>query len=138
MIQPHDRYGPRPRISWNTNAVLMRTLWDGPHTMAELVEETGLSQSTIRGYIKAMRKQKLVAIVDLLMSGNGNRCIHVYQWRPDTKDYRVPKMTQAQRQARYRERRAKAEQHATLCFLKVAAITEQTAAAIDELRDRVT
>lgn len=116
MPQPRN-FGPKPRVSWNCNALLMRLLWDGPHTMKELMEETGLAASTVRGYVKALRNQRLVAIVDLLPARNGNKSIHVYQWKPDSKDVRRRKQTQAERQRGYRERRAAMKHAATLCFM---------------------
>lgn len=115
-LTPHNR-GPKPRVSWNVNAQLMRLLWDGPHTMAELVEETGLSFSTVRGYVLALRKVKLVAVVDLLVAGNGVRCTHVYRWKPDARDFRVVKKTPAQRQQQFRERQAERQRTKMLCFL---------------------
>jgi len=114
--QPRN-FGPKPRVSWSANARLMRLLWDGPHTLAELMEETGLAASTVRGYVKALRNQRLVAIVDLLPAHNGNKCIHVYQWKPDSKDVKRRRQTQAERQRGYRERRAAMKHAATLCFL---------------------
>jgi predicted transcriptional regulator len=95
----------------------MRLLWDGPHTMDELVEETGLAVSTVRGYVLSLRKRKLVAIVNLLEGRNGNRNKHVYAWKPDARDYRTHKKTPAERQAKYRQRKAESTRHAALCFL---------------------
>jgi DeoR/GlpR family transcriptional regulator of sugar metabolism len=94
----------------------MRCLFDGKNTIEDLVEETGLSDSTVRGYVKALREQKLVRIVDLLEAANGSRCKHVYQWDPDKPDFKVRKRTQAERAAKYRARKARKLTDAGLHF----------------------
>jgi DNA-binding transcriptional ArsR family regulator len=111
-MPPPQNFGPKPRVSWNVNARLMRLLWDGPHTMRELIEETGLSESTVRGYVKALRNNKLVAITDLV----GRHGTHIYQWKPDAKDYKRKKLTPAERQKRCRERKEASRLTAALCF----------------------
>jgi DNA-binding transcriptional ArsR family regulator len=91
-----------------SNALLLRALYDGPRTMRELRDITGLAESTVRGYLKALRKQKLVRVCDLLRNSNNIPCINVYEWAPDEPSYRVPrasKLTAAQRSKQYRERK---------------------------------
>lgn len=86
----------------------MRALYEGPRTLRELRGVTGLAESTIRGYVKALRSQKLVRVCDILRNTNNTPCIHVYEWAPDEPDYRIPakqKLTGTQRSKLYRQRR---------------------------------
>jgi hypothetical protein len=104
----------------------MRALFDGRNTLEDLMDETGLADSTVRGYVKALRGEKLVRIVDLLLVPNGSRCKHVYQWDPDKPDFKLRKKTPAERAKKYRDSKARKLADAGLHF----AIPVETAVAL--------
>lgn len=114
---PRNPHGPKPRVSWNANARLLRCLWDDPCTIEDIVEETGLAVSTVRGYVMALRKAHLVTLVDLQVGSDGRRRKYLYQWKPDAKDYQPKKLSQAERQQRYRKRQLERQRTAACCFI---------------------
>jgi hypothetical protein len=107
--------GGKTRISWVSNAALLRCLVDGPHTVPELCEETGLSEGVCRGYVRLMNQRKLVYVCAWLPSRQGAPVIRQWRWGPDKPDAPRPRrQTQKQRAARYRERTRRAKLQATM------------------------
>jgi hypothetical protein len=113
------------RLSWLSNAILIRCLLDGPHTLYELVEETGLALDTVRGYVRALRNQKLVVIVGYLPARNGALVTVQYQWKPNAKDAPKPEaVSPRERAGRYRQRVASKSRDRLLHFANTNASLE--------------
>lgn len=93
------------KINAVTVGLLMRTLHEGPSSLNELMDVTGLANSTIRGYIKELRKHGLVYLAGYDRAGNNVQCIELYAWGPGMKDYKPKFMTGAERSRKYREQR---------------------------------
>lgn len=102
----------RVRVTALSNADLIRALVDAAgetvgYSFAELSEITGLSDTTVRDYVRALRRRKLVAVVSWGEDPKGARTIREFAFAPDKKDKPQPRMTQAERQARYRGKKRK-------------------------------
>lgn len=96
----------RSRITATSQAAILRLLVDGPHSIKELVEETGVSRQTITGYITHLRKKKLVHVQEWIKLSVGVRATAFYRFAPDKKDAkRPPAMTQAEKDQRYRTKK---------------------------------
>ena len=54
----------RSRVGHMAVAMLMAAMLDGPKTYAELCEASGLNQTSVRGYIMALRKFKAARIAE--------------------------------------------------------------------------
>lgn len=96
---------PRLRITELSNAKLMRALFDGAHTLEELQEASGLGEVTVRKYVAALRREKLVRLIDKAADSSGRRTVPVFQWDPDKPDVKVKALTREQINERYAERR---------------------------------
>ncbi len=103
-LSPQISSSSKPRISWLSNAKLLRALYEGEYTINELAEQTGLAISTVRGYVKALRNERLVRICDKRRNSRGAPVIHVYEWAPDKRDATFAPVSGAERASRYRER----------------------------------
>lgn len=83
-------------------------------TQAQLAEKTGFSVPTIRRYLRALRnvrdstgkKARMVRICDWDESANGAMTTPVYKLEPGP-DVKRPRISDAERQRRYRTNRAK-------------------------------
>jgi DNA-binding transcriptional ArsR family regulator len=94
----------KPKINALVQAHFLRLLYDNPHTITELSEEIGLSPNVVRGYMRALRKRKLVYLVDKAPDLRGQRTIDVWHWGPDKRD-RYKKTSVRDRQRNYRARK---------------------------------
>lgn len=105
----------RVRITALANADLLRALFEAERdgvglSYAELAEVTGLSETTMRDYIRALRRRKLVPVVSWGEDVKGARTIREFAWGPDKKDKPQPRMTGAERSARYKAKMRQARQ----------------------------
>jgi hypothetical protein len=98
------RPAKKMRINALMQGIFLRLLVDSPMTRKEIEEETGLKQNTIGAYIRALRAQKLIYLVDKLADGAGLNTIEVWRWGPDKPDKYAP-MTGTEKQRRYRARK---------------------------------
>lgn len=89
-------------------AKLIERLIEEPGSFAQLADYTGLHASTVRRYIRALRDLKTprVCIADWEEDRHGTRSVPVYAFAPaGGKDAPRPRMTQAEKARRYRERK---------------------------------
>lgn len=109
-------FGQRPQLVWSAITRMLQELVAGPCTIKDLAEETGLSESTLRGYIAELRRTepKLVVIEARLLAPNGQPSIHAYRWNPGGKDCRVKRLPSHVRSRNYRKRKKEALVNATL------------------------
>ena len=84
-------------------AAMMRALMDGPVTTQELVYECGLSISTCRRYLNALKKAHVIYIKLWDVDAYGRRSLASYSLG-DEKDARRNPKTPAERMAARRER----------------------------------
>lgn len=109
-------FGQRPQLVWSSVAKMLSALVAGPCTITDLVEETGLHESTLRGYIAELRRTdpKLVVIEDRLLAPNNQPSIHAYRWNPGGKDCKIKKTPPHIRSRNYRKRKREAARNAAL------------------------
>lgn len=109
-------FGQRPQLIWSAVTRMLQELVAGPCTVKDLAEETGLSESTLRGYIAELRRTepKLVVIEARLLAPNGQPSIHAYRWDPGGKDCKVRRIPAHIRSRNYRKRKKEALINATL------------------------
>lgn len=93
------------KINALSYAIVLRALYDGPCTMADLIEISGCGEWAIRGYLKALRHQNLVRVCDKLKNVRGAKTIPVYEWAPDKKDAVIKYKTHAERSRDYHQRK---------------------------------
>ena len=94
----------KPKVNATAQAHLIRLLVDDPHTVLELAEETGLSEGTVRAYLRALHKRKLVYIVDKVPDSSGQRSVALWAFGVDKRD-KFKAKSQAERQAACRARK---------------------------------
>jgi hypothetical protein len=92
------------KINRYTQALLIRYLLDGEYSCAELAELTGLHYVTVLDYTRELHRAGAAHICRWEDNGRGAHTIKVYKLGVG-KDARRPRMTEAQRQARYREKK---------------------------------
>jgi hypothetical protein len=94
----------KTRINAFVQAMLIRSLVNDPHTAIELSLETGLSPNVVRGYLRALKRFKLIYLVDKATDGRGQRSIPIWKFGPDMWSTYV-KTTSADRSRTYRARK---------------------------------
>ena len=99
--------GPKIKLNALSYGKLLEALVDGPCTYNDLVEHTGLEKGTVRGVMnvlvgKSAGVAKLARICAWDMNGRGIRNIMVFEWAPGQRDVPMPKMSNAERSAKYR------------------------------------
>jgi len=97
--------GGKIRLNPLANAKLMRTLYEGSHSIKELQDSTGLGETTVITYVRHLRKMKLVRIGSWDTARNGAATIPCFEWAPDKKDAPKPVKSNAQRSKEYRNRK---------------------------------
>lgn len=109
-------FGQRPQAAWTAITRMLQALVAGPCTIADLVEETGLAESTLRGYIAELRRTdpKLVVIGARMLAPNNQPSIHAYKWEPGGKDCKVKRTPAHIRSRNYRKRKKDAARNAAL------------------------
>ena len=91
----------RNRVNAIAFSKLMRCLHDGPHTLRELVQETGLTRGTVSLYVHALRREKLVRIAGWDTDSIGRTCLPAFAIGSEP-DARRVKMSRKESNARYR------------------------------------
>lgn len=116
MTRRNYGHGQRPQVVWGAITRMLQALVAGPCTIADLVEETGLSDSTLRGYIMELRRADppLVTIRARLLAPNNQPSIHAYGWDPGGKDCKVKRTPAFVRSRNYRRRKREAARNAAL------------------------
>lgn len=96
------------------DAMMIRALLDGPCTVSDLEEASGLVRRTVQERIKALRKVRAVYIAHWEQDAIGRYNIHAWQMG-DKRDAPKPKPE------RLRIRRAKAQRAAQLAMIRMTA-----------------
>ncbi len=91
------------RVNAIAIAEMLKAAQDGIYTAFELVEMTGLSINTVRGYMNVFHKAGVIHVCDWEEDIRGNRTRKVYKLGKG-KDMPKPKMSQAEVNKRYREK----------------------------------
>lgn len=92
------------KMSAILQAHLIKMLCDGPCTIQEIADETGLHYMTVQVYLRELRKAGAAHIAAWEKDARGRDVIKVYALGPG-KDAKRQKMTGAERQAACRARR---------------------------------
>ncbi len=71
------KYSPS-RVGHLSIGLLVGALLEGPQTVYDLVEATGLCDVTIRHYVKAWRKQKLLRVAEWHLDGRNRFTLAAY------------------------------------------------------------
>jgi hypothetical protein len=96
------------------DAMMIRALLDGPCTISDLSEASGLVRRTVQERVKALRKVKAVYIAHWEQDAIGRYNIHAWQMG-DERDAPKPKPQ------RLRLRREKAQRAAQLAMIRMTA-----------------
>lgn len=90
-------------------ALMMARLLDGPATVREIAEETGLTEFSTRCYVRAMRARRVVYVASWELDTAGRQTLAAYKLgkRPDA--VRIPPLTRAQMARNYRARKRDAQ-----------------------------
>ena len=90
-------------------ALMMARLLEGPATVRDIADETGLTEFSTRGYMRAMRRYRVVYVAAWELDAAGRQTLAAYKLgkRPDA--VRVPPMTRAQMARNYRARKRDAQ-----------------------------
>lgn len=91
------------RVNAIAIAEMLKAAQEGIYTSWELVEMTGLSINTVRGYMNVFHKAGVVHVCDWEEDTRGNRTRKVYKLGAG-KDVKKPKMSQSEVNRRYREK----------------------------------
>lgn len=86
-------------------AKMIRLLMDGTMTCAEIAEETGLHLLTVYQYTRELHREGVIHIALWEKDSRGRDAIKVYRFG-EGKDAKRYAMTQRERAARYREKKA--------------------------------
>ena len=91
------------RVNAIAIAEMLKAAQEGIYTSWELVEITGLTINTVRGYMNVFHKAGVVHICDWEEDARGNRTRRVYKLGAG-KDVKKPKLSQSEVNRRYREK----------------------------------
>jgi predicted transcriptional regulator len=93
------------RTSHVAIAELVARLASGPSTVIEIAEQSGLSEQSIRGYIRAMRRRKVVYIAAWEDDLRGRQTLAAYAIGDRPNAAKKPPRTRSQIAKSYRARR---------------------------------
>lgn len=90
-------------------ALMMARLLDGPATVRDIADETGLTEFSTRCYMRAMRRHRVVYVAGWELDAAGRQTLAAYKLgkRPDA--VRVPPRTNSERMKHYRARKLDAQ-----------------------------
>lgn len=88
MQKCDDLKRPAKLVSLLT-AKMFRCFMDGPTTVLELQHITGLSLNTVRGFVRALRKENVVYISDWEVDSSGKHSIRVYSLVKNKRNFDV-------------------------------------------------
>ena len=91
------------RVNAIAIAEMLKAAQEGIYTSWELVEITGLTINTVRGYMNVFHKAGIIHICDWEEDARGNRTRKVYKLGAG-KDAKKPKLSQSEVNRRYREK----------------------------------
>lgn len=86
-------------------ALMMGRLLDGPATVQDIAQETGLTEQSVRDYMRAMRKRRAVHVAGWEHDTAGRQTLAAYQLGRKPDAVRVPPRTNAERMRHYRARK---------------------------------
>jgi hypothetical protein len=92
---------------------MVARLYAGPASCEELVDHTGLHAMTVSRYVRAMHAERIAHIVAWLPDTLGRDASPVFAFGPGA-DKRKRRMTDAQRSARSRQKKARARHDAQM------------------------
>lgn len=87
---------------------MMARLVEGSATVRDLSDETGLTQFSIRCYIRAMRRHRAVHVVGWEHDAAGRQTLAAYTLGRAPDAARIPPRTNSERMKHYRARKADA------------------------------
>jgi hypothetical protein len=70
-----------------------------------MFDACGGCDNTVRAYIRALHKERLIHVAGYERAVNGARVIRLYAWNPGAKDTPQPRASHAQRSRQYRARK---------------------------------
>lgn len=85
-------------------AKLLRELHEGPFSFQELADNTGLHYHTVRDYVNALHRERLVHIFAWDKDSYGRDCKPLWIYGQG-RDKKRERMTQAERQQRHRSKK---------------------------------
>jgi predicted ArsR family transcriptional regulator len=97
------------RVNAIAIAEMLKAAQEGIYTAYELVEKTGLTINTVRGYMNVFHKAGIVHVCDWEEDSRGNRTRKVYKLGAG-KDMKKPRLSQSDVNRRYREKMKKLKQ----------------------------
>lgn len=103
-LPPSNKGRTIMKMSAILQAHLIKMLCEGPCTIREIAEETGLHYMTVQVYLREMYKAGAAHIAAWEKDSKGRDVIKVYALGPG-RDAKRRKMTQAERQAAHRARK---------------------------------
>jgi hypothetical protein len=103
------------RLNALTVGMITRALLDGPHTLYDLNELSGLGIPALRRYVAAMRHAKAAYIAQWEQDSIGRYVMPAFQIGADTKDAKRPP------KERIRKRRARAAREAQQAMIQMTA-----------------
>lgn len=86
-------------------AVMVARLVDGPSTARDLAEESGLSEQSVRDYLRAMRKRRAVHVAAWEHDAAGRQTLAAYRLGRKPDAVRVPPRSRAEIARHYRARK---------------------------------
>ena len=95
-------------------ADVLKLLIDGPITLQDIQDETGLHKFTIRDYLQALHKRKLIHIAVWSMQGPRKHRVAHWMFGRGTDARRPPRVPASVRTAHYRQRKAARELQSTM------------------------
>ena len=104
MSPPNNKGRPIVKLSAVLQARLIRMLCDGPCTITEIADDTGLHYVTVQVYLRELYRAGAAHIAGWEKDSRGRDLIKVYGLGPG-KDAQRRKMTGAERQRASRPRR---------------------------------
>lgn len=90
-------------------AVMVARLVEGPATVQDIADESGLSEQSVRGYMRAMRKRHAVHVAGWELDAAGRHTLAAYRLGRKPDAARVPPLTRAEMARHYRARKKDAQ-----------------------------
>ena len=90
-------------ISAFSYAKMIKAIIEGPATVEEICEESGYSKPTVRAYLKALKKERLIYVAEWQEGPNGRVNTPSYGWG-DKRDVVRPVRSKNERMRRTRRR----------------------------------
>lgn len=86
-------------------ALMMARLVEGPATVRDIADETGLTEFSIRCYVRAMRRHRALHVAGWEHDAAGRQTLAAYRLGRKPDAVRVPPRTNAERMKHYRARK---------------------------------